>query len=216
MKIVLINGSPRKNCNSAQLLDACTTGIKLEAPESELKVVNVYDYNFSGCKSCFACQMTVNREKLNCYVKDEIHDILEETRYADGIVIASPVYFLDISAQTKCFLERLNYPGPTEKAVPSTFIYSMNANAEQFKDFNIDTYLSTSRWYMENNFKSKPETVYAYDTYQFTDRENLNENFKWRNAEKLARRELHFEEDLSAACHAGKKLVERIRKVENQ
>jgi hypothetical protein len=62
-------------------------------------------------------------------VEDEIHDLLDEARHSDGIVIGSPIYFFDISAQTKCFLERLNYPGPTEKPVPSNENFRRNAKA---------------------------------------------------------------------------------------
>jgi multimeric flavodoxin WrbA len=115
MKLFVINGSPRKNCNTAQLLDAFVEGAKSAVPEAEATFINVYDYSFTGCRSCFACQLTANRAYLECKIKDEVHDLLDEARHSDGIVIGSPIYFLDISAQTKCFLERLNYPGSSEK-----------------------------------------------------------------------------------------------------
>jgi multimeric flavodoxin WrbA len=146
-----------------------------------------------------------------CRIKDEIHDLLDDTRSADGIVIGSPVYFMDISAQTKCFFERLNYPGPSAKKIPSTFIYTMNANEEQFEQFQIDKVLGTTRFYMKNNFGVEPDAVYSFNTFQYNDRENLSEHFRRNVQAKLANREIQFPKDKENAYQAGIKMVERIR-----
>ena len=53
MKIMLINGSPRKNCNTAQLLKAFEEGVRSAAPDAEIKTIYLYDYLYTGCKSCF-------------------------------------------------------------------------------------------------------------------------------------------------------------------
>ena len=54
MKIVAVNGGPRKNCNTAQLLDSFLTGVREAAPDAEIEVIHLYDYLYTGCKSCFA------------------------------------------------------------------------------------------------------------------------------------------------------------------
>jgi multimeric flavodoxin WrbA len=207
----VINGSPRKNCNTAQLLDAFVEGAKSAAPEVEITSINVYDYQFTGCRSCFACQMTENRNYLECKVNDDIHDLLDEARHADGIVIGSPIYFFDISAQVKCFLERLNYPGPTEEPVPSAFIYTMNADEESFHKYHMDDAVCTTRFFMKNNFGVEPDTVYSFNTFQYNDRENLNENFRRNVKAKLERRNVQFPHDLEAARNAGRKMAETIQ-----
>jgi multimeric flavodoxin WrbA len=214
MKIFVVNGSPRKNCNTVQLLDSFVEGVKSIAPDTEITYMHVYDYTFTGCRSCFACQATESRGYLECKWKDEIHDLLDEARHADGIVIGSPIYFLDISAQTKCFLERLNYPGPSEKKIPSAFIYTMNANEEQFDHHHIDDVIGTTRFYMNNNFGVKPDAVYSFNTFQYNDRENLSEHFRRNVQAKLKNREQQFPKDKENAYQAGIKMVEKIRGLE--
>ena len=56
MKIVAVNGGPRKNCNTAQLLDSFLNGVREAAPDAEIEVIHLYDYLYTGCKSCFACR----------------------------------------------------------------------------------------------------------------------------------------------------------------
>lgn len=55
MKAIFINGSPRKNWNTAQMLDSDMKG----AADAGLEVerINLFDYEFTGCKSCFACKI---------------------------------------------------------------------------------------------------------------------------------------------------------------
>ena len=55
MNILLINGSPRKNMNTATLLEKAAKGARSAGADVEL--VHLYDYEYSGCKSCFACKI---------------------------------------------------------------------------------------------------------------------------------------------------------------
>ena len=57
MVIYAINGSPRKNFSTAQLLQQFAKGAADCGPDVEVKVINLYDYNFSGCRECFACKL---------------------------------------------------------------------------------------------------------------------------------------------------------------
>ena len=210
MKIMLINGSPRKNCNTAQLLKAFAEGVRSAAPDVEIKTIHLYDYLYTGCKSCFACQMTANREHLGCRVKDSIHDLLEETRQADGVAFGSPVYFLDQSAQLKAFLERLLYPGKADHVIQSAFLYAMNAGPQHIKLFHIDTILGAAESYIEGCFQSKPKIVYAYDTFQYNDRPNLTEEFRSMVDRKRERKKEQFPLDLEAAKQTGMQMVREI------
>ena len=71
MKIVAVNGGPRKGKNTDQMLDAFLEGVKEACPEAEVQVIRLYDYQFTGCRSCFACQLKKNRDDLQCWVKDD-------------------------------------------------------------------------------------------------------------------------------------------------
>ena len=54
MKIIAINGSPRKNWNTARLLEAALGGARAQGAET--KLYHLHDYDFKGCRSCFACK----------------------------------------------------------------------------------------------------------------------------------------------------------------
>ena len=59
MKAIFINGSPRKHFNTAQMLEKAMEGAQSVGAQYEL--VNLFDYEFTGCRSCFACQMRALR-----------------------------------------------------------------------------------------------------------------------------------------------------------
>ncbi len=133
MKIIVINGSPRKKWNTARLLESFAKGMCSVGKDVEVKQIHLYDYKYTGCRSCFACKLANNIED-GCRIHDDIYEILAECRKADALVIGSPVYFCDLSAQLKAFLERLMYPGKTAKVIPTYFILSMNAPEDAFKE----------------------------------------------------------------------------------
>ena len=215
MKIYVFNGSPRKTCNTAQMLTAVTEGIKTSAPEAEIIHVNLYDYTYRGCISCFACQRKENRGRLRCQVRDPLYEILDEAFHADGLVFGSPIYFFDITAQLRGFLERLMYPCDSDKVIPSVFVYTMNA-PEEIKDaLNFEGALSTSKRFLESTFRQAPECVYTYNTYQYNDNDAFIDGFRMygANEEKKNRNQVQFPIDLQNARLAGMNLVRRIEEI---
>ena len=62
----------------------------------EVKRVDVFDLDYKGCRGCLGCQMKRTVE-VGCVVKDGAHDLLKEIRTADGLVFATPIYFMDVS-----------------------------------------------------------------------------------------------------------------------
>ena len=69
MKIYALNASPRKNWNSNEMLDAFIKGVSETNPDIEVEKVNIYDLDFKGCRSCFACQMK-STEDCQCLFHD--------------------------------------------------------------------------------------------------------------------------------------------------
>jgi multimeric flavodoxin WrbA len=57
MKIYALNASPRKGWNSDEMLASFINGVKEVNPDIEVEKVNIYDLDFKGCRSCFACQL---------------------------------------------------------------------------------------------------------------------------------------------------------------
>ena len=119
-KIVILNGSPRKNGNTAALSAAFTRG----ATESGNTVTEFYlnGMNLRGCLGC--CRGGKNPESP-CVQKDDMEKIYPAYREADIVVLASPLYYWTISGQLKVAFDRLfavaecdpDYRNPKKQAV---------------------------------------------------------------------------------------------------
>ena len=100
MKIVALLGSPRSNKNSASIANrfiASATQFGAETRNFELnKLV------YRGCQGCYACKSTHE----SCVINDDLTEVLEAVRQADLVLLASPVYYGDVSAQLKGFIDR--------------------------------------------------------------------------------------------------------------
>ncbi len=100
MKIVSLLGSPRKNANSSLIAERfCATAKKLGA---EVQTFTLNDLNFRGCQGCMACKTKLDK----CALEDDLTEVLEAVRETDILVLASPVYYWDVSAQMKAFVDR--------------------------------------------------------------------------------------------------------------
>ena len=100
MHILALNGSPRKGGNTQVLLEAVLDGIR--GPGNEIEVFRLNDLNYRACQNCGGCTKTGK-----CVLDDDMSPLYEKLLAADGIVVASPIYFYGVSAQTKTFLDRL-------------------------------------------------------------------------------------------------------------
>jgi multimeric flavodoxin WrbA len=100
MKIVALLGSPRPQGNSSTLAQKfLDTARELGA---EVQVYPLNRMSFQGCQGCGACKT----ERENCILEDDLAPVLEDVKEADVLLLASPVYFGDISGQLKCFFDR--------------------------------------------------------------------------------------------------------------
>jgi multimeric flavodoxin WrbA len=99
--VLVVIGSPRTNGNSASLAKQVAAGAK----ESGAKVETVFlqRLNIRPCMACDACRKKV---KKDCIIKDDMKVLYPKIKAADAIVIASPIYWFTISAQTKLFIDR--------------------------------------------------------------------------------------------------------------
>ena len=100
-KVVIVKGSPRRNGNSAILADQVAAGA--ESVEAEVDVFYLHGMDIQPCDACDACRASMEDE---CIVEDDMQNIYPKLRQADTLVIASPVYWFTISAQTKLFIDR--------------------------------------------------------------------------------------------------------------
>ena len=70
MKVIAVNGSPRKNWNTTTLLQKALDGAKSKGADTE--IIHLYDLNFKGCTSCFACKRKNNLNIGHCAMKDDL------------------------------------------------------------------------------------------------------------------------------------------------
>ena len=210
MKIAVINGSPRKNWNTAQLMEKFVEGMKSEHDNLEIQNINVYDYQFSGCRSCFACKLKAFEDQpLACRFKDGITEVLDDVRNCDAVVIGSPIQFCDLSAQLKAFLERLMYPGKAPKVIPAALIMTMNATEAPYNKVIAPSIEITAN-YWKGNFNYLPKQYTAFDTYQRKN-EHLYKKSSHDMEGKRIRHEAHFHEELDRFYALGKEYMKEIK-----
>lgn len=213
-KIMIIDGGPRKTMNTAKLIEAFIKGIKSRSEEIEIKHVRLYDYDYKGCYACLACKVKNSKYHDVCAIKDGITDVLKETAYADGLCIAAPIYFMDISAQTKAFIERLTYPwldynnvsmNPPKQQATAT-IYSMNDSLPERVNEMLDRVEFVLRFAFGNQ---TPERVAALNTMQVKNYDRYDFGM-FPKEMKEAWHEEHWNDDLQKSFDAGKHMAEKI------
>jgi multimeric flavodoxin WrbA len=100
MKIVCLLGSPRANANSSAIAERfCSTAEKLG---SQVQTFILNDLNYRGCQGCMACKIKLDQ----CVLEDDLTEVLEAVRETDILVLASPVYYGEVSSQMKSFIDR--------------------------------------------------------------------------------------------------------------
>ena len=102
MKILGVNCSPRKWGNTWLLLEEALIGAKEVGAETEM--CTLVDLEIRLCDGCTTCLKT-----LQCHIKDDMRTVYPKVLAADGIIFATPVYFLNMTGQAKVFIDRL-YP----------------------------------------------------------------------------------------------------------
>ena len=100
MKIVALLGSPRTDKNSATIANRFTATAARFGAEVSTFELNRLDYR--GCQGCYACKNALD----HCVLQDGLTAILEAVRGADLLLLASPVYYGDVTAQLKGFIDR--------------------------------------------------------------------------------------------------------------
>ncbi|MBU3218480.1 flavodoxin family protein (plasmid) [Clostridium estertheticum] len=216
MKVYAINGSPRKNNNTATLLQKALDGVKEAAKDKEIEteIINLYDLNYTGCKSCFACKRLGGASYGKCAIKDDIYEVLEKLSQADGIIFGSPIYLSNITGQLQSFLERLlfpylvydeNYSTIAQKKMPTAFIYTMNAQEELMDKIGYPSTFNKIESSLER-ILTKPLVMYSNNTYQFDDYSKYKSN-AFSEKEKAEHRRTQFPLDCQKAFELGASLI---------
>ena len=210
-KIIIIDGGPRKNFNTAQMLQKFAEGASAVSDQIEVKTVRLYGMDYKGCMSCMACKIKGKASNV-CKYKDALTPILEEIAQSDGLVMGSPIYFGDVTGLMRTFLERLAFPWlsyndysmTAPKRMPVVLMETMNGTPERN---NSQGYGSME--YCISAALGEPEHLIAYNTYQVKNYDRY-ELAGFSEEAKRQWRDEHWEKDLQKAYDAGKQMAEKI------
>lgn len=100
MKVVALLASPRKQGNTALLMQEVLK--EIEAAGAKTQVFYLNELDIKGCQSCFGC-----KSHATCVVKDDARQVLDAIAEADSVVLATPVYMWDMNAQLKTIVDRM-------------------------------------------------------------------------------------------------------------
>ncbi len=110
MKVLILNGSPRKNGNTSIALNEVKK--TLEQENIEVELIQVGNMDISGCKGCLYC-----KEHGKCVKNDIVNELAVKLEQADGLVVGSPVYYAAANGTLVCLLNRLFYSTKFNKSM---------------------------------------------------------------------------------------------------
>ena len=105
MKVLALNGSPRKNGNTATLLGKVLSPLIEAGWETEL--VQIGGQKIQGCRGCLKCAEKKNRRCV--FDNDILNGVLEKMLAADAMILGTPCYFTDMSAEMKALVDRAGF-----------------------------------------------------------------------------------------------------------
>lgn len=212
MKLLAVNGSPRKNRNTASLLGKIAEGAASKGAESE--IIHLTELQFTGCVSCFECKRVGGPSYGSCAVRDGASEALAKAAAADVLVLGTPFYFGMETSFMRAFMERLFFSSMlykkenrylAKRKKGTAVVYTMNVPQEVMAGYGYCGVITAAKERMAAIYGSC-ESMVVCDTKQFDDYSKYEcETFDI--AEKLKRHETVFPQELQLAFELGQNLV---------
>ena len=212
MKAIAINGSPRKKWNTALMLESALEGAASKGAETDL--IHLYDIDFKGCISCFACKLKGGASYGRCAMRDGLTPVLAAIAEVDALILGSPIYFGTVTGEMRSFMERLLFPYLVYARPPQSlfggrmataFIYTMNVPEEMVAELSYDVHFGLNEGVLARTF-GQSESLFAYATMQFEDYSKMVFEY-FDPAERIERRKTVFPEDCKKAFDLGARLA---------
>lgn len=216
MKALALNGSPRKGWNTAALLEKALEGAASEGAATEF--VHLYDLDYKGCVSCFACKLKGGKSFGRCGFRDGLTPTLEKAAEADVLLLGSPIYFGVVTGEMRSLQERLFFPYLAYTDPPSSrfsrkvrtgFLYAFGATEEMARDRGFNRHVATNEAVLKMIFGAS-ESLCSYDTCQFEDYSKYDAP-RFDPEAKARRRAEVFPVDCQRAFELGARLVRELR-----
>ena len=208
MKTIILNGSPRKDRNTALLLKSAQRGA--ESAGAETEYIELFDLKYTGCRSCLACKRKGVPEPCRCYFQDELTPVLERIWRSDRLIMGSPIYFGEPTGQLRMVLERAVFPALSYNSFSTVFkgkvdvdvFLTMNAPEAAYEKLyraKMEEYFGPFRL-LNGDIAIHP----VWDTVQVSDYSRY-EMAGIDGAKKQARHDAEFSGLLAQAFEVGKK-----------
>ena len=216
MKVIAVNGSPRKTWNTAELLKKALEGAA--STGADTKLIHLYDLNFKGCTSCFACKRENSKWVGHCAMKDDLTDVLEEILTSDVLLIGSPIYLWDVTGETRSFFERLVFANLSyDKShrsdfagkISTGFIYTMNITEDMVDQCGYRYIFEAQQRFLTEILNGTSEYLVIADTYQFDDYSKYNAS-KFDERHKAQVKESRFPVSCQNAFQMGARLAAEL------
>ena len=213
MRAIVINGSPRKNCNTGILLRHAMEGA--QSVGADTRLVNLYDLNYKGCISCFSCKLKGGKFAGQCAMRDDLTEVLDDVNAPDVLLLGSPIYIGDVTGAMRSFLERLIFMNlsyrKTDRSdmkgcVSTGFIYTMGIPDALVDSLGYTALFDGHARYL-GFLKGKQERLVVTDAYQFDDYSKYDADL-FDESKKAKIRDEQFPLDCKSAFSMGARLVE--------
>jgi multimeric flavodoxin WrbA len=221
VKVLAINGSPRKKWNTATLLEKALEGAASQGAETEL--IHLYDLDFKGCTSCFACKLKGGKSYGKCAMNDGLTPVLEKLVDMHALLLGSPIYFGTVTGEMRSFMERLLFPYLTytqppgslfDRKIPTAFIYTMNVSELQMNEYGYPVHIGMNESVLSRTF-GQAESLCSFETLQFEDYDKVV--FSYIDPEqRRERRRTVFPEDCRKASELGARLAGKVAEKTNE
>ena len=211
MKVLVLNASPRKTGNTANLLKSAADGARDVG--AEVEYINLYELIFTGCRGCMLCKRK-GVERCHCYWKDDLSPIIDKIFHADVLLIGTAIYLGRPTSRYFELLERLHfcslsyddYSNYFKGKVSVGLFVSMNATKEFYDRLYKAKFEEYAKeWEMLGD---KVILYPCYDTLQVSDYSKFNMASFDESKKKLSH-EKNFPKDLENAYRIGQELSKR-------
>ena len=209
MQTLVLNASPRKAWNTAKLLKSAAEGAK--SAGSEVEYIDLYDLNFTGCRSCMLCKRK-GAQRCHCYWKDDLSPIIDNIFRANVLLIGTAIYLGRPTSRYFEVLERLHFCSLSYDDYSNYFtgrvnvglFVSMNASKEFYDRLYKDAFEGYARELQMLN--GEVCLCPCHDTLQVADYSKYNMAGFDAERKRLSR-EKNFPRDLENAYQIGQRLV---------
>lgn len=209
-KIIAINAGPRKGWNTDRLVKEAARGAADQG--AQVEYIDLYKLEkHTGCISCFGCKRQNTFGK--CICKDGLYDVLEKIREADGLIIGSPNYLSNLTAEFRALYERLVFQSLTynketpccnQHMIPVLLIMTSNCAEEMYDMIGYGSMLESYKQTL-SSFVGPTEVLSCGNTLQVED----YSKYDWTMFDPEAKKQHHdgtFKDYLAKAYEIGSKL----------